>query len=281
MITFLNFLNKTKTIFAENNVENPQFEARLLLSLFYGIKITKLFEYNDKIITDNEEEELNNIIKARLKNKPLSKIFNKKTFWDFDFFVNESVLDPRFDTEVLVEEIIKTYDTKENLKILDLGTGSGCIILSLLKIFINMQGVAVDISEDALRVACKNAYSLRVNDRCDFIKSNWNTDINEKFDIIVSNPPYIPTKTIETLSTMVREFDPILALDGGNNGLNCYEFLAKNLHKNCKNTTKIFLEIGEGQKNDIVAIFQQNGFKFVKSINDYGGICRILVFSLK
>ena len=281
MITFLNFLNKTKTIFAENNVENPQFEARLLLSLFYGIKITKLFEYNDKIITDDEEEKLNNIVKTRLKNKPLSKIFNKKTFWDFDFFVNENVLDPRFDTEVLIEEIIKTYDTKDNLKILDLGTGSGCIVLSLLKIFINMQGVAVDISEDALRVACKNAYSLRVNDRCDFVKSNWNTDINEKFDIIVSNPPYIPTKTIGTLSTMVREFDPILALDGGNNGLNCYEFLSKNLHKNCKNTTKIFLEIGEGQKDDVVAIFQQNGFKFVKSINDYGGICRILVFSLK
>lgn len=144
-----------------------------------------------------------------------------------------------------------------------------------------MQGVAVDISEDALRVACKNAYSLLVNDRCDFIKSNWNTDINEKFDIIVSNPPYIPTKTIETLSTMVREFDPILALDGGNDGLNCYEFLAKNLHKNCKNTTKIFLEIGDGQKDDVVAIFQQNDFNFVKSIDDYGGICRILVFSLK
>lgn len=281
MFTFLEFLNKTKILFESNGIENPQFEAKLLLALFYKIKITKIFEYNEKIITCEDEEKLNDIIKIRLTHKPFSKIFNSKTFWDFDFFVNEDVLDPRFDTEVLIEEMIKTYELKEKLKILDLGTGSGCIIITLLKIFINMQGTAVDISENALRVACKNAYNLEVGDRCEFIKSDWNNDVNEKFDIIVSNPPYIPTKTIKALSETVQKFDPILALDGGNEGLDCYEFLSRNLHKNCKNTTKIFLEIGRGQKNDVIEIFEKNNFKFIKSINDYAGICRILIFSQK
>lgn len=278
MVNFLEFIQNTKKIFELNGIENINLESKLILSLYFNIKLKDMFMYHNNIISEKDEEKLNKIIKLRLQNKPLSKIFHKKTFWDFEFYVDENVLDPRFDTEIMIEEIIKTYNTTDELTILDLGTGSGCIIITLLKMFKNMTGTAVDISKEALNVACKNAEKLGVNKRCEFKHSRWNDEVDDKFDIIVSNPPYIPNEVIKTLSPMVQNFDPFLALSGGEDGLDCYRFLAENLEKNYKDTTKIFLEIGCDQKDDVVKIFEDNGYKFIKSVNDYSGICRVLVF---
>lgn len=265
-----------------NNIKKggilPPFDVKMILSNFYKIDIPKIIDLYDKKIEDNDLLELDRIIRERLKGKPISKIFNEKYFWNYSFFVNENVLDPRPDSEIMIEEILKTYKN-ENLNVLDLGTGSGCLIITILKLFSNFKGTGVDISEKALEVAKLNSNNLNVNNRIKFIKNNWNDGINEKFDIIISNPPYIETDFIEKLDIDVREYDPILALDGGKDGLDCYKYLAENLKKNCKHSTKIFLEIGINQKDNIIKIFEKNNFKFEKSAKDYGSIERILVFS--
>lgn len=265
-----------------NNIKKdgilPSFDVKMILSNFYNIEISEIINFYDKEIKDGELAKLNLIIEERQKGKPVSKIFNKKYFWEYCFFVNENVLDPRPDFEIMISEILKTYKN-ENLKILDLGTGSGCLIITILKLFSNFTGTAVDISDKALEVAKLNSRKLEVFDRINFIKSNWNDNVDGKFDIIISNPPYIETDIIEKLDVDVKEYDPILALDGGNDGLECYKKIAQNIRKNCKDNTKIFLEIGVNQKNSIIKIFSDYGFKFEKSTKDYGGIERILTFS--
>lgn len=272
------FINKTTKTLEKNGVDTPFFDAKMIISLYFGIELNKIADIYSIKLTDLQLNKLDKIIKERINKKPISKIFNKKTFWDFDFYVNENVLDPRPDSEILIEEILKNYNKNDTLKILDLGTGSGCLILAVLKLFGNFEGTAVDISEEALKIAEKNAKNLNILDKIKFVKSNWNDKINECFDLIISNPPYIPTATINNLEDDVKKFDPLLALDGGTDGLDCYKYLAGNLKKNCKTSTKIFLEIGISQKNDVIKLFENNDLIFEKSLSDYGGIERILIF---
>ena len=186
---------------------------------------------------------------------------------------------PRPDSETLIEAVLENYkDKDQKLNILDLGTGSGCLILTLLSIYQNSQGLAIDISDKALEIAKQNAKLLNIN-RIKFLKNNWNDNINKKFDIIISNPPYIPKKEIEILEPEVNKYNPLLALDGGNDGLDCYKYLAENLQKNCKENTKIFLEIGKNQENNIIEIFKNNKFELLKMYKDINGIIRILEFN--
>lgn len=261
--------------------EIPSFDVKMILSYFYDIELPNLINFYDKEIEEKDLTELNNIIKIRLTGKPISKIFGKKCFWNYCFFVDENVLDPRPDSEIMIEEILKDYENfkNEKLQVLDLGTGSGCLIATILKLFENFCGTAIDISDKALNIAEKNSKNLGINNRLRLIKSNWNDSVEEKFDIIISNPPYIETNYIERLDIDVKNFDPILALDGGDDGLNPYRHLAKNLKKNCKHNTKIYLEIGINQKKPIIDLFETNNFKFIKSIKDYSNIDRILVFN--
>lgn len=276
----IDFINDNKYILEKGGSETPFLDCKLILSHFFDIPLNRLFLENDTEINESDLKTLNIIIQERLKGRPISKIFGIKTFWTFDFFVNEDVLDPRSDTEIMIESILNTYNIEDKLNILDLGTGSGCIILTLLKLFFNSKGLAIDISEKALNVAKKNAHNLQLEDVIEFKMNNWNDGIDEKFDIIVSNPPYIPSKTIDTLATTVKNFDPIASLDGGTDGLKHYKYLSQNLIKSCHNNTQIFLEIGENQKQPIIELFEYNNFKFKKAINDYSGICRILNFVL-
>jgi len=167
---------------------------------------------------------------------------------------------------------------KEKFHILDLGTGSGCLILTLLKLFSNATGVGTDINSKALTIARKNARNLNVQAKVKFIQSDWNKNIAEKFNIIISNPPYIPTRQIQSLPKEVKNFDPLNALDGGKDGLDCYKYIAKNIDKNLAKNGYIFLEIGQNQENDIIKIFQKNSFKLKSTKKDLGGIIRVLCF---
>jgi release factor glutamine methyltransferase len=178
----------------------------------------------------------------------------------------------------MIELIICEYNRNAQLKILDLGTGSGCLILTLLKIFKNSSGVAVDINEKSLAVARRNAEQLGVTENIDFIKSNWNDEINEKFNVIISNPPYIKTNDINNLQNDVKKFDPIISLDGGVDGFDCYKYIAKNILKNCFRDTKIYLEIGYDQKNEIVDIFKKENFSLTSIKKDLQDFDRILSF---
>ena len=267
----------TEILQTNNDIDSPDLDCKLLIANILGIEYKNLYLHLNEEF--DKEDLLSNLIQRRLNSEPISKIINKKSFWDYDFYVNKNVLDPRPDTENLIELVLEMYNIQEKLNILDMGTGSGCLILTLLKLFKNATGVAVDISEKALEVAKINAKNLEV-ENVHFVISNWNDNITEKFDIIVSNPPYIETEEIEKLDKDVKNFDPLLALDGGINGLKCYEYIAKNIIKNCKNDTKIFLEVGHNQAKSVIDIFEKNNFSLYKIKKDLNGYDRIVCFNV-
>ena len=254
-------------------------DVKILLAFLLNIDTKEIINYFNNEISNEFLNNFQKLLSRRLNREPIANIIGKKAFWDYDFIVNENVLTPRPDSETLIEAVLENYkDKDQKLNILDLGTGSGCLILTLLSIYQNSQGLAIDISDKALEIAKQNAKLLNIN-RIKFLKNNWNDNINEKFDIIISNPPYIPKKEIEDLEPEVNKYNPLLALDGGNDGLDCYKYLAENLQKNCKKDTKIFLEIGKNQENDIIEIFKNNEFELVKMYKDINKIVRILEFN--
>lgn len=265
----------------QQGILTSKLDVKILLSYLLNIDSKELIMYFNQHIEQKFINTFNHLLKRRLNREPIANIVNKKSFWSYDFFVNENVLTPRNDSEILIEAVLSNYNNmQEELKILDLGTGSGCLILSLLKMYKNASGLAIDISEKALKVAKQNAENLKINN-IKFLKNNWNDNIEDKFDIIISNPPYIPTKEIKELEPEVNKFNPLLALDGGEDGLNCYRHLAKSLEKNLKENTKIFLEIGKNQEKDIEKIFNENGYKLLKMYKDLAEINRILCFKKK
>lgn len=262
----------------QEGILTSKLDVKILLSFLLDIDSKELIMYFNQHIDRKFINNFEQLLKRRLNREPIANIVNKKSFWSYDFFVNENVLTPRSDSEILVEAVLSNYNNmNENLNILDLGTGSGCLILSLLKMYKNATGLAIDISDKALQVAKQNAKNLKV-ENIQFLKNNWNDNIEDKFDIIISNPPYIPTKEIKELEPEVNKFNPLLALDGGEDGLNCYRYLAKSLDKNLKENTKIFLEIGKNQEKDIEKIFNENGYKLLKIYKDLAEINRILCF---
>ncbi|MFI3241847.1 MAG: peptide chain release factor N(5)-glutamine methyltransferase [Alphaproteobacteria bacterium] len=222
---------------------------------------------------------LSNLIKEKENGKPVDKIIGERGFYKHDFIVSEDVLTPRPDTECLVEDAINFAFTSNAKSILDLGLGSGCILLSILADVKNLNGIGVDISEKALNIAKQNAQKLNLLDRTEFINASWfDLQVNKKFDIITSNPPYIKSDVIPTLDIGVKKYDPMLALDGGEDGLRDYRQIAK-IAKNLLNENgRIYLEIGYDQNDDVIKIFSD--YKLIKTIKDLSGINRCLVFKI-
>ena len=213
----------------------------------------------------------------RIRNKPISKIFNKKEFWSLSFYVNDNVLDPRPESEFLIEAI-KFYFTnlKTNIKICDLGTGSGCLAITLAKIYKNSQIVATDISKDAIRIAKKNAKDHSVENQIKFINCNWILK-KDKYDFIVSNPPYLSYSQYEKCKTSVKNFEPKIALLGGPDGLKSYREILAIANSILYKDSLLFIEIGKNQKNNILDILKYRKLKIIKIIKDYQLIDRILV----
>ena len=219
-----------------------------------------------------DETQLQNFIQRANAGEPIAKIIGYKGFWKHEFMVSKDVLDPRPDSETLIEAVLECFPDKQApLHILDLGTGSGCLIISLLNEYKNADGVAVDISEKALAIAKQNATGLPI----DFIQADMHSlpDNIGKFDIIISNPPYIPSADINQLDNAVKNYDPHLALDGGTDGLDFYRAIAQ-----IQLSPALFVEIGQGQENDVISIMQQHGWTHHKSWKDLGSITRVLAF---
>lgn len=218
------------------------------------------------------DEQLNSFISRRLAGEPAAKIIGKKGFWKDDFTVSKDVLDPRPDSETLIEAVLGKFpDRSAPLHILDLGTGSGCLLLSLLGEYKNAIGIGIDISQKALAIAEQN----KGNKKAEFIRRDMRQDLTNlgQFDIMISNPPYIPTAEIQTLERDVKDYDPLLALDGGTDGLDFYRALAKQ-HL----APYLFIEIGKDQGTQIIPLFEQQDWHFAQSWKDLGGIIRILEF---
>ena len=264
--------------FLLNGIETPELDARLVL------KEVLSFDDKDLILRENENipEKLIKKIFAiearRLKGEPISKIFKKRDFYKSTFLISNDVLDPRPETELIVD-IANNFIKKNKVKnILDLGTGSGCILLSLLKENKMINGLGIDISKEAINIAQKNSKKLQLDKQSNFLISNWMSSIKFKYDIVVSNPPYIPRKDIKKLSNSVRNYDPILSLDGGNDGLDCYRVIAKDLKRIINKDAIIIIEIGYNQFLSVIEIFKNNDFKLIKKYNDINGLDRVLTF---
>ncbi len=277
------FLQAVQTL-AEAQIENPRLETRLIFADVLHCSPSEIFQ--DISLTSPEIEKINDMLAQRLKHKPLDKILGHREFYKYDFIVNEDVLSPRPDTEILVEAALEILHNISNAKILDLGCGSGCIIETLLKEIPSASGCAVDISANALKIAQKNADNLAVNEHLCFINANWFTDdftaqIGDKFDVIVSNPPYIPSADIAVLDTEVKDYDPLLALDGGQSGFESYKRIAQIAPKLLNNGGYILLEAGYGQAKQIANIFITQGFDLLKIVNDLSDIERCVVLRLK
>ena len=247
-------------------------EIFLILEYVLNKSKNEILMHLDDKISDNEEKMINNILKRRLNKEPLQYIIHTQYFFGNKFYVNENVLIPRADTEILVEEVLKL--TNDSNKILDLCTGSGCIAISLKKANNSLEVTASDLSQNALTIAILNA---QLNDaKVSFIKSDLFDNINEKFDIIVSNPPYIKTSDICDLQDEVK-FEPHIALDGGISGLDYYIEIIEKAKKHLQENGLIALEIGYNQANEVSEILKENGYKDIRVVKDYGNNDRVVI----
>ena len=261
----------------EKNIPNAEIDLRVLLN--YS-KCTK----NEIILSNFDLDQINinlfnKVLNRRLSNEPISKIINKKNFWKDEFYVNKYVLDPRPETEGIIEESTKIIKNKHSsIKILDIGTGSGAIAISLAREFINANIMAIDISEEAINVANLNVNNKKLNNQIQLKKITLD-NINEKFDLIVSNPPYLTKKELENTSYEIKNYEPLIALDGGVDGLNFYRDFSKKINKIMNQDSHLLLEIGEGQLADCLDIFSLSGLKFHKKAQDLQKKDRILIYS--
>ena len=265
-----------------SNTESPKIKARMLMQFILNVPRQYIIVNDMKELTQSQEKEYFESIQKLTKNIPIEHITNQKEFMKLNFFVDENVLIPRQDTEILVEEVIKIAKKINSKKILDLCTGSGAIGISLAKYIEKSEITATDISEDAIRVANKNAIMNNVEDKITFIKSDLFDNIpNNKYDIIVSNPPYIKKEIIKTLEKQVQN-EPILALDGGEDGLNFYRKIIKQSYEYLKYGGYLCLEIGYDQKIDVIELLE-NEEKYINiySKKDLYGNDRIVIAELK
>ena len=278
-------------ILQKSNNKAPNLDCRILLGHAMGLN-RSVYPHEQIKITQMEINKFKTLIEERKKGKPVSRIINQKQFWKMNFTLNEETLDPRPDSEVIIESILKHFKDKlGNLRILDLGSGSGCLGLSILNEYKNSKGILIDASLDSLEIAKINAVDYNLFHRSKFINLNWfkkewtkellqNIE-NKKFDIIISNPPYIPSNDINNLQIEVKKFEPRLALDGGKDGMDSYKSILPNIIDILKPEGKIFLEIGHNQQNLINKIANKCELIFKDSNKDLSGIIRVLVYGLK
>lgn len=268
-------------------------DVRILLEDLCGIEREELILHGEKIISRTDTEKFMNAINRRLGHYPVQYITGKQEFMGLTFSVTPDVLIPRQDTEILVEEVLK--ELNDGSRILDMCTGSGCILLSLLYYSNDCEGVGVDVSDAALQVAKDNAGRLELDDTFDmlfipgmqgkkhidqskieFIESNLFNDVRGTFDIIVSNPPYIKSSVIPTLMEEVRDYEPMLALDGKEDGLYFYREIVKKSRDYLNGGGKLFFEIGYDQAQDVKCIMEEAGYKDVVVIQDYAHLDRVV-----
>lgn len=258
----------------EAEISEAELDARLLLEFICQTDRSTLFAHPDKEISQEEQKAYEAGIAKRSRHIPLQQITGTQNFMGFDFLVNEHVLIPRQDTEILVEDVMK--ELHDGMRLLDICTGSGCILLSLLKYSNDCEGVGADLSEEALKVAEENAKLLNVSEQTTFVCSDLFSQVQGKFDIIVSNPPYIRTDIIETLMPEVREHEPRMALDGKEDGLYFYRRITEQAGKHLLRGGKLFFEIGYDQGQQVKDLMEANGFKEVEIRQDYARLDRVV-----
>jgi len=270
-------INNANKKLKKNGIKTSQLDCELLMSKVIESKKKDILTNLDKQLSKRNLGHFNHLIEQRSKGKPIAYLINKKEFWKYEFFVSEGVLIPRPDTEVVVEQALSLTKHKSYLNILDIGVGSGCIILSILKERKNFYGTGIDVSKESLNICKINSNKLGVFNRLRLFKSDVDNFDYGKYDLIISNPPYIKKNLLKYLEKDVVCFEPKLALNGGLEGLSEIRKVVKKSSELIKKNGVLILEIGFDQKNQIEKILKKEGFYIDKIVKDLANNDRCVV----
>jgi len=270
-------LNMGSSFLKENHINSYQIDSELLLSKVLNKNREYMFLNHTETLNNELLEKFKVLLNRRKKKEPVAYILNHKEFWNNSFYIDNNVLIPRPDTEILIEEILKLYNKDRNLSVLDIGTGSGCIIISLLKDRPRFNGTAIDISKKAINIAKYNAKMHQLTDRIKFYKTSVDNFFKGKYDLIVSNPPYINSLSLKYLEKDILGYEPIQALEGGLDGFNVFNKIIKMSSILLKKGGKLVLEIGFDQRIEMLRILKKKNFFINKTVLDYSGNDRCII----
>lgn len=277
-MTYRECYEKGCHILNEAGIEESTLDARLLLEAVCGTDRNDLLAHGEQPVMSQAEEKYLNWIRQRAEHIPLQQLTGEQDFMGLTFSVNEHVLIPRQDTEILVEEVLK--ELHDRMRILDMCTGSGCILLSLLHYSNDCEGLGVDLSAEALEVAERNVLKVLTPEKAEhahFLQSDLFEKVEGKFEIIVSNPPYIASAEVEKLMPEVRDHEPRMALDGTEDGLHFYRRIIKEAGKHLVNSGMLFFEIGYDQGQAVSELMRAQGYREVQVVQDYAGLDRVVL----
>lgn len=271
-------------------IDNPQLDAKFLVAHVCEVEPASLYSGSDLEVSEDKVEIINSYVKRRLDKEPVFRIIGKREFWSLEFELSPDTLEPRPDSETVIEAILENVSKQKALDIIDMGTGTGCLLLSALSELPRAKGVGVDIASGAVDTAMKNAKKLGFAERSKIVNVNWGDvdfcdmvcGLTEKgyFDIVIANPPYIPREDIELISSEVKNYDPIRALDGGEDGLDAYRTLSEKSAQLLKKGGMVFFEVGINQAGDVRQMLEEKGFVECKTKKDLAHIDRC-VFGVK
>ena len=270
-------INKGAKILKDKYFKTPYLDSEILMS--------KVIEKDNKYLLLNQNEKIQikdfkyfiKLIKERSNGKPIAYLINKKFFWNYEFFVNKSTLIPRPDTELIIEKVLDLTKSKDKMRVLDIGVGSGCILLSILKERKNFYGTGIDICKNCIKISKINATKLSLSQRVKFFKSDVDKFFFGKYDLIVSNPPYISKNNLKYLDNEIVDYEPIIALNGGLDGLSEIRKVVKKSSELIKKNGKLILEIGFDQKNKVLKLLKKEGFYINNTYQDLAKNDRCIV----
>ena len=266
-----------KKVLTKNQIKSAGLDCEILLSKVLQKDRKYVILNLDKKLNEKNISDFSDLILKRSFNKPVAYLTGKKNFWKYSFFVSDQTLIPRPDTEILIENVLKITKYKSNLNILDIGTGSGCILLSILKDRSDFYGTGIYISKDCINISRINATNLELSNRSKFFKSDIDNLLNGKYDLIISNPPYIKKLDLKYLDKDIIDFEPKIALDGGLEGISIIKKIIIRSSDLLKNSGKLILEIGFDQKYKVKKLLKNNGFYINNIIKDYAQNDRCII----
>ena len=277
MSSYRELFNYGKAMLKKSGVAETEPDAWLLMEYVFDIDRTWYFLHQEEEAGKEKAEQYARLLEKRAQHIPLQQLTCRAWFYGLEFYVNEHVLIPRQDTEILVEEVLKEAGGRKGLKVLDLCTGSGCILLSLLEHLEQAQGMGADLSEQALLVAEKNAQIQGKTKQTRFVRSDLFEAVCGQFDILVSNPPYIPTAVIRELMDEVRLYEPRMALDGHEDGLYFYREIAAHAGEYLKGNGILAFEIGYDQGEAVSGLLEKEGYREIRIVKDLAGLDRVVI----
>ena len=270
-------LQKANLLLREKNIKTPDLDTQILMSKVLKKKKEFIILNLDIEITDKNLEYFNQLVDQRAKGKPIAYLTEKKSFWKYEFTINKEVLIPRPDTEIIVEQVLALTKNKEKMNLLDVGIGSGCILLSILKDKKSFLGTGIDINNKSLTICRINGHNLDVNNRLKLFKSDIDNFNNGKYDLIISNPPYIKKAKLKYLDKDVIGFEPRQALDGGIEGLSEIRKVINKSSELIKKKGFLVLEMGFDQRRQVKKILENNGFYIKKIVKDLSNNDRCII----